>query len=335
MHENIRSLIGDTPLLKVSSLSQATGCEIILKCENRNPGGSIKDRAALQMILDAIDSGALKDGMTIIEGTAGNTGIGLAMVGRSLGFDVTVVMPKGQAKEKEQMISLFGAELILVDPCPFKDPKHFYHTARTRAEKEPERYWWANQFENLSNFKAHYQHTGPEILEQTGGDLDFLVSAAGTGGTIGGTSAFLKEKIAKLKTVLIDPGGSGLCHYVKHGEFVAEGNSFTEGIGIMRLTANFEKAVLDEAMSIPDQDIVTVAHHVRDHDGIVVGLSAALNLAACLKLAAKSGGGKRLLTFWCDGGERSMAKLYNSEFLKEKDIDLSRSFADLLAEYRS
>lgn len=333
IHTDIRSLIGNTPLLKIPSLSEMTRCEILIKCENMNPGGSVKDRAALQMITDAIAEEKLKPGMTIVEGTAGNTGIGLALVGASLGYPVKVVMPKGQTIEKERMIGLFGAELHLVDPCPFSKPSHFYHTARRFAEEEPEKYWWANQFENPSNSKAHFENTGPEILRQTEGHVDYFVSAAGTGGTIGGISSFLKSEIPDVRTVLIDPKGSGLYSYVKTGEFKSEGTSITEGIGIMRLTENFAQAKVDDAMSIPDEDIVTIANHVRKNDGIVLGLSAGLNVAACLKMAIQQGPGKRLVTIWCDVGDRSMAKLYNSEFLNEKNIRQDQSIQDLCVKY--
>ena len=320
MASSIRELVGNTPLLKIGSLSKLTGCDLFLKCENLNPGGSIKDRAALQMVEDAIADGRLKNGMTIVEGTAGNTGIGLALVGRSLGFDVLIVMPKGQAVEKERMISLYGAGLKIVEAVPFANENHFFHTAGRIARESLEKYWWANQFDNLSNFKAHYSRTGPEILEQTGGNLDYLVSAAGTGGTIGGNSVFLKEKIPGIKVVLADPDGSGLCSYMKTGEIKSSGSSFTEGIGIMRIVANFAMAKVDEALTVADKELVAVAWHLREHDGIVLGSSAALNVTACLKVALRSGPGKRLATFWCDVSERSMTKLYNEEFLATKEI---------------
>ncbi len=318
-------LIGGTPLLKLESLSRICGSEIYVKCEHMNPGGSVKDRAALGMIRKAVSEEKLKSGMTIVEGTAGNTGIGLALVGKALGYKVRVVMPKGQTHEKERMIALFGAELQLVDACPFKDPKHFYHTARRMAEESPERYWWADQFENTANAMAHYETTGPEIWHQLGGEIDALVSVAGTGGTIGGTSRFLREQKADIKIVLVDPMGSGLKSFVETGEFKSSGSSFTEGIGIMRLTANFRMASVDQALSFPDQDIVTVSRFVRDHDGVILGSSSALNVTAALATALEMGPGKKLVTFACDLGERSFSKLYNEAFLKEKGIDSQRS----------
>lgn len=314
-------LIGGTPLLRIPSLSELTGSEIYLKCEFMNPGGSIKDRAALNMVQEAIQSGALRPGMSIIEGTAGNTGIGLAVVAKALGYGIKVVMPKGQTPEKERMIALHGAELVLVDQVPFKDPNHFYHTARRLAEAEPERYWWADQFENLANFRAHYQTTGPEIYQQTEGKIDALVSAAGTGGTLAGNSVYLKEQSSAIRVILADPDGSGLYHFFKHGSFVSEGSSFTEGIGIMREVANFAKAQVDDAITLNDQEIVNVSRYVQAHDGILLGSSTGLNLAVALKTAAQMGPGKRIVTFACDLGERSASKLYNADFLLEQGLN--------------
>lgn len=320
---HITELIGNTPTIRVNSLSDLTGCEILLKCENQNPGGSVKDRAALRMISDAVKSGKLKPGMSIVEGTAGNTGIGLALAGRSLGFEVLVVMPSGQTFEKERLVSFYGAQLQLVAPCPFSNPAHFYHTARQIAEKNPEKYWWANQFENLSNFQAHYSGTGPEILQQTDHQLDYFISAAGTGGTIGGVSSYLKEKSPNTKVILVDPMGSGSCSYFHTGQYKNEGSSITEGIGIMRLVANFKKAQIDDAFTLPDQDLITVSHYVRQKDNILIGSSSALNLAGALRVAAQAGPGKKILTILCDSGERSYSKLYNPEFLATKDLDPS------------
>lgn len=333
--DHVTGLIGNTPVVRINSLSRLTGCEILAKCEHLNPGGSVKDRAALQMIRDAVEKGELTEQKTIVEGTAGNTGIGLALAGRSMGYKVLVVMPSGQAAEKERQVSLHGADLKLVKPCPFSNPAHFYHTARQIAEDEPERYWWANQFENLSNYKAHYTGTGPEILSQTGGRLDFFVSAAGTGGTIGGVSNYLKEQIPNVRIVLVDPGGSGLKSFVKTGEFKSDGSSITEGIGIMRLVENFKQARVDDALSLPDQDLVTVAHYLRQQDGLVIGSSSALNLAGALKTAVRNGPGKRIMTLICDGGERSYSKLYNPNFLAEKDLDPDNTdVEELINRYR-
>ncbi|MGS0674799.1 cysteine synthase A [Shewanella sp. 125m-1] len=326
---NVTDLIGNTDLLRVSSLSELTGCEILLKCEQQNPGGSIKDRAALQMVQDAVASGKLTPGMTIVEGTAGNTGIGLALVAKALGFKMLVVMPKGQAREKEQMISLYDAELKLVDACPFANPEHFYHTAKRLGEENSD-YWWADQFENTSNFRAHYRNTGPEIWRQTQGKIDALVSVAGTGGTIAGNSRYLSAKNRQLQTWLVDPDGSGIYHYLKMGEYASSGGSFTEGIGIMRLVENFNQAKIDKAITLPDLDLVAIARHVRSHDGIVLGSSAALNVAGALYAAAKMGSGNTIVTFYCDQPERSSSKLYNEQFLQEKGISEQSETAEAM-----
>ncbi len=331
IHDNLSSLIGNTPVLKVKSLSKLSGSEIYLKCEQFNPGGSIKDRAALQMVKDALESGELKPGMTIVEGTAGNTGIGLAIAAKSFGLNMLAVMPSGQAIEKERMLTLFGAELKLVDPCPFSNQNHFYHRARRIAEENPHKFWWANQFENLSNFKAHYEGTGPEIVSAFGEDLDYFISSAGTGGTIGGNSAYLKDNIPGIKTYLIDPHGSGLKSYMDNGEFKSEGNSITEGIGIMRLVANFSKAKLDGAICLHDQNIITISRYVRDQEGIILGSSSALNLAGAFYLALNEGKGKKILTFQCDLGERSFSKMYNDEFLESKGLNPKEDIKDLIS----
>jgi cysteine synthase A len=331
----ITDLIGNTPVIRIASLSELTGSDILIKCEAFNPGGSIKDRAALQMVKDAMEAGQLKPGMTIVEGTAGNTGIGLAIVAKAFGLNMLAVMPKGQAAEKERMLELFGAELKLVDPCPFANEKHFYHTARRIAEEDPQNYWWANQFENLSNYRAHFLNTGPEIVQQTDGKLDFFISAAGTGGTIGGNSAYLKEHIPGIECFLVDPAGSGLCSYVTNGEFKSEGSSITEGIGIMRLVENFKQAKVDGAFSLPDQDIITVSQYVRDHDGILLGSSSALNVAGALRLAVQNPG-KRILTFMCDLGERSYSKMFNPQFLQSKGLDITKNdVRELIDKYQT
>ncbi len=334
VHADVNALVGNTPLLKIGSLSRLTGAEIFVKCEYLNPGGSIKDRAAQQMILDAHASGALRPGMKIVEGTAGNTGIGLAVIGAAFGHKVKVVMPRGQTAEKQRILTLFGAEIQQVDLCPFTSPNHFYHTARRVAEEDPANWWWANQFDNLSNFKAHYTRTGPEILAQTEGRLSALVSSAGTGGTIAGNSRFLKERLPGLKVILVDPLGSGLCHYLKHGEFKTEGESIAEGIGIMRLVANFKEAVIDAAFTLPDADALTIADHVREHDGLVLGSSSALNVAAAVKTALSMGSGSRVVTFACDLGERSYSKLYDRGFLASKGLaPHPRGIEGLIADY--
>lgn len=332
---NITEAIGNTDLVKIPSLSKLSGSHIYLKCEFQNPGGSIKDRAALQLVKDAIANDQLKPGMTIVEGTAGNTGIGLALVARALGFNMLVVMPKGQALEKQRMIELYGAQLKLVDPCPFADPKHFYHTAKRLADERDD-YWWADQFENISNAKAHYTGTGPEIWQQTEGQLTTVVSVSGTGGTIGGVTRYLKEQNQKIRTWLVDPDGSGLYQYLKTGEFKSQGNSFTEGIGIMRAVANFKQANIDYAINLPDADLVAIAQHLIYHDGILLGSSGALNVAGALFAAAQGPKNQHIVTFACDLGERSFSKLYNPEFLARNNMPAKPVTADqLLKQYQA
>lgn len=330
IYDNISQTIGNTDLIKIRSLSSLTGCDILLKCEHQNPGGSIKDRAALQIVTDALENGQLKPGMTIVEGTAGNTGIGLALVAKALGFNLIVVMPKGQTPEKERLIELHGAQLKLVDACPFANPNHFYHTAKRISDENPN-YWWADQFENTSNYKAHYNNTAPEIWKQTNGNIDALVSVCGTGGTIAGNSKYLCEKNPKLLNWLIDPDGSGIHNYLKSGEYIAsEGSSFTEGIAIMRLVENFKAAKINRSVNLPDKDLVVISRYIRDHDGIVLGSSSALNVAGALFAAAKMGKGKRIVTFSCDLGDRSFSKLWNDEFLASKQISADYSCAEAL-----
>lgn len=326
-------LIGQTDLLRVNSLSELTGCEIYMKLESQNPGGSIKDRAALQMITDAMARDELRPGMTVVEGTAGNTGIGLAIVARGFGLNMLAVMPNDQSPEKERMIALHGAQLKTVNPVPFRDENHFYHTARRLAESRPD-YWWANQFENTSNLRAHYLHTGPEIWQQTEGKIDILVSVAGTGGTIAGNSMYLKEQNPEVQVWLTDPDGSGIFSYLKSGQHIADGSSMTEGIGIMRLVENFKQAQIDAAVNLPDQDLISMSRHVREHDGIVLGSSSALNLAGALQAAALHGPGKTIVTFACDLGERSASKLYNPDYLRNRGLsDQPEPITEMLARY--
>ncbi|RZQ55322.1 cysteine synthase A [Pseudidiomarina tainanensis] len=328
-------LIGQTDLLRLNSLSDLTGCDIWVKLESQNPGGSIKDRAALQMIKDAMDKGELKPGMTIVEGTAGNTGIGLAVVARSFGLNMLAVMPNDQSKEKERMITLHGAQLKTVDPVPFKNENHFYHTARRLAEQNDD-YWWANQFENTSNARAHYLTTGPEIWQQTNGNIDILVSVAGTGGTIAGNSMYLKERNPNMQVWLADPDGSGIYSYLKTGEYVSQGSSFTEGIGIMRLVENFKQARIDAAVNLPDDDLVTLSRYLVEHEGLVLGSSSCLNVAGALQAAVLHGPGKTVVTFSCDLGERSASKLYNEDYLKQRGVRTEpEKISELIRRYQN
>ncbi|PYE33835.1 cysteine synthase A [Idiomarina fontislapidosi] len=323
-------LVGQTDLLRVHSLSELSGSNIYLKCEFQNPGGSIKDRAAKQLIEDAMERGELKPGMTVVEGTAGNTGIGLALVAKSFGLNMLAVMPNDQSPEKERMIALHGGQLKTVDPVPFKNPNHFYHTARRIAEERDD-CWWANQFENTSNARAHYLHTGPEIWQQLNGNIDTFVSVAGTGGTIGGNSRYLKEQNPNIDVWLADPDGSGIFEFLRTGEYVSNGSSMTEGIGIMRLVDNFRQARIDHAVNLPDQDLISISRYVREQDGLVLGSSSALNLAAAFAAALNGQPGRNIVTFACDLGERSASKLYNNDYLKQKGLAVEPEPIDQLA----
>ncbi|MFN3927831.1 MAG: cysteine synthase A [Pseudanabaenaceae cyanobacterium] len=310
--------VGNTPLIEIESLTKATGCRILGKAEFLNPGGSVKDRAALFMVLEAEKNGQLPVGGTIVEGTAGNTGIGLALVANARGYKTKIVMPNNQSAEKIELLQTLGAEVILVDPVPFANPNNYYHVARRLAEECGG--FWANQFENLANAEAHYQTTAPEIWQDTNGEVDGVIMSAGTGGTIGGVTAYLKEKNPQIVTYLIDPHGSGLYSFVTTGEFKSTGNSITEGIGIMRATANFLRAKLDGAMRGTDQEVVEMAHYLLNHDGLFVGSSAALNVVGAVRLAYQLGKGKTIVTILCDGGSRYQSRLFNAQWLAAKQL---------------
>ncbi|NUN63388.1 cysteine synthase A [Pseudanabaena biceps] len=311
--------VGNTPLIEIESLSAATGCRILGKAEFLNPGGSVKDRAALYMVLEAEKAGTLKAGGTIVEGTAGNTGIGLSLVANARGYRSVIVMPSNQSPEKIDLLRTLGAEVELTNPAPFSSPDNYYHVARKRSQ-EIENAFWANQFENTDNSEAHYQTTAPEIWRQTGGELDGVVMSSGTGGTIGGVTAYLKEQNPQIATYLIDPTGSGLYSYLTTGEFKAEGNSITEGIGINRATANFNRAKLDGAFRGKDQQVIEMAQYLLKHDGLFIGSSAALNVIGAIKLARKLGKGHTIATILCDGGGRYQSRMYNAAWLAEKGL---------------
>lgn len=316
----VHQVVGKTPLIKIKSLSEMTGCEIFGKAEFLNPGGSVKDRAALGIIEEAERSGNLKPGFTIVEGTAGNTGIGLATIAAQKGYKCIIVMPNNQSQEKYDTLRALGVELITVPPCPFANENHFYHTAKRIASERPNAFW-ANQFENTANFRAHYETTGPEIYYQMERKVNAFVSSVGTGGTMGGVSKFLKESDKSIHIRLADPMGSGLYNYVKLGEITSSGSSITEGIGIMRLTANFKEAVVDDAVQVTDQDMISMLYHLAEHDGLLIGTSAALNVFAAYKYALENkGSGKRIATILCDSALRYQSKVFNPEFLKEKGL---------------
>ncbi|MFL5350933.1 MAG: cysteine synthase A [Hyalangium sp.] len=311
--------VGNTPLLRIGSLSRLTGCDILGKAEFMNPGGSIKDRAAKGMIQRAEAEGKLAPGGTIIEGTAGNTGIGLGLLGRERGYRVVVTMPDSQAREKFEYLEAMGVEVRKVPTVPFSNPDHFYHRARALAEENG--WFWANQFENTANGDFHYATTGPELWEQCEGRLDILVCSVGSGGAISGVSRYLKEKNPSVRVVMVDPPGSGLYCYVREGKMEGSGSSITEGIGIMRLTENFRRAQVDEALRLSDQDMLEMLYHLAREDALVVGTSAAINARAAYEVARRhQGQGLRIVTLLNDHGSRYASKVFNPEFLASKGL---------------
>jgi cysteine synthase A len=312
--------IGNTPLIRLNVLSEETGCEILGKAEFMNPGGSVKDRAALAIIDDAERSGRLKPGGTVVEGTAGNTGIGLAHVCNARGYRCVIVMPDNQSSEKFQMIETLGAEVLRVKTVPYSDPNHYQKIAGRLAQELPDAIW-ANQFDNTANRDTHERTTGPEIWEQTGGRLDAFVTATGTGGTLGGVSRFLKSQKPKVLTALADPQGSSLYHWLRHGELKATGpSSITEGIGIGRVTANLEGAPLDDAVHVTDVECVRMVYRLLREEGLFLGSTSGVNVAAAVQLAKRLGPGHTIVTILCDGGAKYQSRLYNRKWLAEKDF---------------
>ncbi len=317
-------LIGNTPLVHLRRASEATGCTILGKAEFLNPGQSVKDRAALYIVRDAEERGLLRSGGTIVEGTAGNTGIGLALVGNALGYRSVIVMPETQSQEKKDMLRLCGAELILVPAVPYKDPNNYVRYSGRLAEelaaKESNGAIWANQFDNVANRKAHIVGTGPEIWRQTEGKVDGFVSSVGTGGTLAGVGMALKERKPDVVIALADPLGSALYHHYAHGELKAEGNSITEGIGNGRITANLEGAPIDRWFQIPDQEALPLVFDLIQEEGLVLGGSSGINVAGAIRLAKEVGPGHTIVTILCDYGNRYQSKLFNPAFLRERDL---------------
>ncbi len=311
--------VGNTPLIRLNSFSDETGCEILGKAEFLNPGGSVKDRAALYMIEDAEKKGLLKPGGTVVEGTAGNTGIGLAHICNAKGYKCVIIIPETQSQEKMDMLRTLGAEVRPVPAVPYRNPNNYVKLSGRLAE-ETENAIWANQFDNLANRIAHYETTGPEIWEQTNGSIDGWVAATGTGGTYAGVSLFLKEKNPEVKCVVADPMGSGLYSYVKTGEIKPEGSSITEGIGNSRITANMEGAPIDDAIQIDDKECVRVIYQLLYEDGLFMGGSVGINVGAAYALAKQMGPGHTIVTILCDGGGRYQSKLYNRDWLAAKEL---------------
>ncbi len=310
--------IGNTPLIRLRGPSRLTGCEILGKAEFLNPGGSVKDRAALYIILDAEERGLLKPGGTIVEGTAGNTGIGLALVGNARGYRTVIVIPETQSQEKKDMLRLCGAELREVPAAPYKDPNNYVHVSERLAKELGA--FWANQWDNTANRNGHFRSTGPEIWAQTGGKVDGFTCAVGTGGTLAGVSSFLKEKNPKIRIAVADPLGAAMYSWFKRGELQSQGSSVTEGIGQGRVTKNIEGAPVDDAYQIPDTEALPLIFDLAKKEGLVLGGSSGINVAGAIRLARDLGSGHTVVTILADSGTRYQSKLFNPAFLKSKGL---------------
>ncbi len=319
---DVIAAIGNTPLIKLRKASELTGCAILGKAEFMNPGQSVKDRAALFIIRDAIAKGQLKPGGTIVEGTAGNTGIGLAVVARAMGFRTVIVIPVTQSQEKKDAIRQLGAELVEVPAVPYKNPNNYVRYSGRLATAMGA--VWANQFDNVANRQAHIEGTAPEIWAQTDGKVDAFVSAVGSGGTLAGVSMGLKPRNKDIKIVLADPPGAALYSYYKTGELKAEGTSITEGIGQGRVTANLEGAIVDEAFLIPDSESIPLAFDLLEHEGLCMGGSTGVNVAGAIHMARQMGPGHTIVTILCDYGTRYASKLFNPDFLREKNLPVPK-----------
>ncbi|MGA0542907.1 cysteine synthase A [Neotabrizicola sp. VNH66] len=321
-HSDLAAAIGNTPLIKLRRASEMTGCTILGKCEFMNPGQSVKDRAALYIIRDAVKRGLLAPGGTIVEGTAGNTGIGLALVGSSMGFKTVIVIPETQSQEKKDMIRLAGAQLVQVPAAPYRMPNNYIRysgrLAEALAKTEANGAIWANQFDNTANRQAHIETTGPEIWEQTGGKVDGFVAAVGSGGTLAGVGLALQPKGVKIG--LADPEGASLFSYYTNGTFEAPGNSITEGIGQGRITANLEGFTPDMAWRIPDAEALPLIFDLLEDEGLCMGGSTAINIAGAIRMAREMGPGHTIVTVLCDYGSRYQSKIYNPVFLREKGL---------------
>jgi len=316
--------VGNTPLIRLRKVSEETGCDILGKAEFLNPGSSVKDRAALFIIKDAEERGTLGPGGLIVEGTAGNTGIGLALCGNARGYRTLIVIPKNQSQEKKDMLRLCGAELKEVPAVPFKDPNNYVHVAERLAQEmaktETNGVLYANQWDNTANRRAHLEGTGPEIWQQTGGKLDGFICAIGTGGTVAGVSMFMKEKAPGVKIGIADPLGASMFSYYSTGELKGEGDSIAEGIGQGRITGNLEDAVVDMAFQIPDAEALPIVFDLLKHEGLCLGLSSGINIAGAVRMAKEMGPGHTIVTILADYGTRYMSKLFNPAFLKEKGL---------------
>jgi cysteine synthase A len=321
---SVLDAIGNTPLIRLRRASEITGCEILAKAEFMNPGQSVKDRAALYIVRDAEAKGLLRPGGRIVEGTAGNTGIGLAMVARALGYTCTIVIPRTQSQEKKDAIRLYGAELVEVDAVPYANEMNYVkYSGRLAAEldaKEPNGAVWANQFDNVANREAHVRGTGPEIWRQTGGKVDGFVSAVGSGGTLAGVAMALRERKPNVRIGLADPYGASLFSYYTEGELKSEGGSISEGIGQGRITANLEGLTVDHAYRISDEEMLLTIYDLLEHEGLVMGGSTGVNVAGAIRMARDMGPGHTIVTLLCDHGQRYQSKIFNPAFLREKGL---------------
>ncbi|HWK96189.1 MAG TPA: cysteine synthase A [Pseudolabrys sp.] len=325
IRNGIIDTIGHTPLIRLRRASEATGCEIYGKAEFMNPGGSVKDRAGRQMILEAEKRGELRPGGLIVESTAGNTGIGIAVVAAALGYRTLIVIPETQSQEKKDMLRLAGAELIEVPALPFANPNNYQHVGRRLADElkktEKNGVIFADQWNNLDNSKAHYVSTGPEIWDDTAGKVDGFICSVGSGGTLAGVSMYLKEKKPGVTIGVADPRGAAMYHYFKDGKpTVTEGGSITEGIGLARVTAIVEQMKVDKAYLIPDEEAVPAVFDLLEHEGLCVGGSSGVNIAGAIRLAKDMGPGHTIVTVLCDGGSRYQSKLFNPDFLRAKKL---------------
>ncbi|NDR58320.1 cysteine synthase A [Aliiruegeria sabulilitoris] len=319
---DLAAAVGNTPLIRLRAASESTGCEILGKAEFLNPGQSVKDRAALYIIRDAIARGQLRPGGTIVEGTAGNTGIGLALVGASMGFRTVIVIPETQSQEKKDMLRLAGAQLVEVPAAPYRKPNNFVRYSGRLAEElnkvEPNGAIWANQFDNIANRQAHIEGTGPEIWEQTGGEVDGFICAVGSGGTLAGVAMALQPKGVKIG--LADPDGAALHSFYTNGELKAEGSSISEGIGQGRITANLEGFTPDMSFNIPDSEALPIVFDLLEHEGLCLGGSSGVNIAGAIRMAKEMGPGHRIVTILCDFGTRYQSRLFNPDFLRGKGL---------------
>ena len=328
-YHGIEKHVGHTPLIRLRRLSELTGCEILGKAEFMNPGGSIKDRAALGIITDAEENGLLKPGATIVEGTAGNTGIGLTVIGHAKGYRTVIVIPETQSPEKITLLRTLGAEVITVPEKPYSDPGNYNRVAQRLAEENG--WFWANQFDNTANRLAHYRTTGPEIWEQTGGKVSAFVSAVGTGGTLAGTALFLKEKNPQVNVVCADPFGAAMWSWFTNGNTdTKDGDSDAEGIGQSRVTKNLEGIAVDRAYRIPDQEALTIVYQLLREEGIFLGLSSGINIAGAVRLARERGSAQAIVTLLCDSGHKYQSKIFNLAWLKEHDLDPNLPISSVL-----